>query len=525
MVPASADRAHRIVPSGRPGAGRILLPTEMVEADRFSIEALGVPGIALMENASRHVARAVAERCPPGALIRVICGGGNNGGDGFGAARHLAAWGHAVEIWTLRPAERYGGDARVNLDACRRMGLPIAPWSDGPPPVSGASWVVDAVLGTGLSGDVRGAAAEAIAWMNQSPSPVMAVDIPSGVDGATGAVRGIAVQATHTVTFATSKPGHWLFPGAGRRGTLEIVDIGMPPEAIDRTRQRRWILDAADLAPAFARRAPDAHKGRQGHVYVVGGATGRTGAVRMCADAALRAGSGLVTIGTTPAAAAGLGPVLYEVMAETLAAGADALTRRLSGFSAIAVGPGLATDDDVGALLAEALPHIDRPMVIDADGLNHAVRRPAILDGADRVITPHPGEAGRLLGRSAAEIQRDRLGAAQALAEKTGATVVLKGAHTVVHAADGVAICPDGNPGMATAGSGDVLTGVIAALMARGVPSPQAARAGVLWHARAGDAAATRQGQHHLIARDIIHGLADVERADGGGNACRRGTA
>lgn len=489
------------------------MPEEMAAADRFAIDALGVPGIALMENASRHVARAVAERCPADAPVVVVCGGGNNGGDGFGAARHLAAWGRAVELYLLREPERYAGDAALNLEACRRMGLPLAPWPAGGPPPARAGWVVDAALGTGLAGDVRGPAADAIRWMNRCPAPVLAVDIPSGIDGRSGAVRGVAVDARHTVTFAASKPGHWLFPGAGHRGTLEIVDIGMPAAAIERTAARRWLLGDADLAPAMRPRAVDAHKGCMGHVYVLGGSPGRTGAVRMTADGALRAGAGLATIGTTGEAAIGLGPALYETMVEpALERSAEALAERLSAFDAVAVGPGLATDDRVGALLAEALPRVERSLVIDADGLNHAVARPRVLAGGARIITPHPGEAGRLLGCTSADVQRDRLGAARRLAEQTGATVVLKGAHTVVHAADGVAICPAGNPGMATAGSGDVLTGIIAALLARGLPAPEAARAGVLWHARAGDRAA-RDGAHHLLARDIIRGLAAVERA------------
>lgn len=517
-VRLTAERGCRIVPTGRPAARRILMPKEMAAADGHAIEALGIPGVALMENASRHVARAVAERCAIGAPVTIVCGGGNNGGDGLGAARHLAGWGHTVELWLLRAPERYSGDAAINLEACRRMGLNLRVWSEGSPPSHGTGVVVDAVLGTGLSGEVRGAAAEAIDWMNRCAAPIVAVDIPSGVDGASGVVCGRAVDAAHTVTFATSKPGHWLFPGAGLRGTLEIVDIGMPVEAIERTAAKRWVLGDADLAPAFDARDPNAHKGRQGHVYVLGGAVGRTGAVRMSADAALRAGAGLATIGTTDAALAGLGSILYETMAEgILGRGADALVERLAGFDAVAVGPGLSTAASVGALLADALPRLDGPMVIDADGLNHAVRHPGLLVGADRIITPHPGEAGRLLGCSAADVQRDRLAAAAALAERFGATVVLKGAHTIVHAADGLAFCPSGNPGMATAGSGDVLTGIIAALLARGLGPAAAARAGVLWHARAGDAAAVRQGQHHLLARDIIDGLGAVERTAEGG--------
>lgn len=513
--------SHRIVPPGRPAADRILMPAEMAAADRHAIEQLAIPGVALMENASRHVARAVAARCPPGGRVAVICGGGNNGGDGFGAARHLVAWGRPVELWLTRAPARYAGDAATNLESCRRLGLKPHIWGDdGPPDPQRFAWIIDAVLGTGLSGEVRGAAGDAIRWMNRAPAPVLAVDIPSGIDGATGAVCGVAVEAAHTVTFATSKPGHWLFPGAGRRGTLEIVDIGMPPACIERTPARRWLMGDAELAPALAARPRDAHKGRQGHVYVLGGAPGRTGAVRMCADAAMRAGAGLATIGAAPDAAAALGPALYETMVEALLdRSADAITRRLADFDAVAVGPGLDPDDRVGAVLAEALPAVERPMVIDADGLNHAARRPAIARG--RIITPHPGEAGRLLGCATAEIQRDRLAAAAALAEAFDATVVLKGAHTIVHAADGVAVCPDGHPGMATAGAGDVLTGVIAALLARGLPPGPAARAGVLWHARAG-AHAARSGAHHMLARDIISGLAAVERGAGEGGGDRR---
>lgn len=509
------DPRYRVVPAGRPAARRVLMPDEMAAADRYAAEALGVPGIALMENASRHVARAVAERAGPGCRIGVLCGGGNNGGDGFGAARHLAAWGHSVELWLIRDPAQYAGDAAVNLEACRRMGLSIAVMGEGEAPPDGRyGLLVDALLGTGLSGEVRGAARRAIEWMGRQSAPVVAVDIPSGVDGRTGAVLGAAVRAAHTVTFATSKPGHWLHPGATLRGTLEIVDIGMPPQAIERTATQRWLLGERDLAPVRAARDPNTHKGRQGHVYVLGGDVGRTGAVRMCADAALRAGAGLATIGTTSAALSGLGPVLYEVMAEpAFERGAAGLIERLAGFDAVAVGPGVPTSEAARALLAQALPAVETPMVIDADGLNHAVHDPAILAGPERVLTPHPGEAARLLGCSTAEVQADRLGAARRLVEKTGATVVLKGAHTLVHAADGLAFCPDGNPGMATAGMGDVLTGVIAALLARGLPPGVAARAGVLWHARAGDRAAARTSENHLVAGDLVAALAEAERS------------
>lgn len=508
--------SHRVVPAGRPGGDRILLPDEMGRADAHAIEVLGIPGVALMENASRHVAAAVAERVEPGAPVLVLCGGGNNGGDGLAAARHLAGWGHRVAVRLVRARETYTGDAATNLAICEAMGLDVEVL-DGPPGGARPALIVDALLGTGLSGDVRGVAKAVIEWVGAQRAPVVAVDIPSGVDGATGAVLGVAIEAVETVTFSASKPGHWLHPGAGHRGALRVVDIGMPPSALDRAPRRR-VLGAADLASVRRPRALDAHKGTQGHVYVLGGSVGKSGSIRMCGDAALRAGAGLVTLGTTPSVARALGPVLYETMAEgalDLEADEDgsALVERLGGFDAIAVGPGLPTEPAYGALLEAVLPALARPVVIDADGLNHLARRPAIGRGAGaRVITPHPGEAARLLGTDARAVQRDRLGAAAALHAKYGAVVVLKGAGTIVHAEDEVCICPAGNPGMASAGMGDVLTGIIAALLGRGLSAAEAARAGVLWHARAGDVVAARTSQDHLVAGDVIAALAEGAR-------------
>lgn len=517
--------SHRILPPGRPEGDRIVTPKEMSDADAVTIAQYRVPGIALMENASRHVAAAVAEhveriaRTAARPRIGIVCGGGNNGGDGLGAARHLAGWGHPVDVWLTTPRDRYAGDAATNLAACDAIGLPVrvAPDLDALPPPGTYALLVDALLGTGLRGEVRGLTREIIGWINHHGAPVIAVDIPSGVDGETGSISGDAVHAVETVTFAAAKPGHWLHPGAARRGLLTIVDIGMPTAALARAPRRR-ILGDADLAPVRAPRDPDSHKGRQGHVGVLGGSPGKSGSIRLCGDAALRAGAGLVTLATTPALARELGPQLYEAMTEgTLDPdrpdAADRLAARLNTFDAIAAGPGLPTDETTGALLEAVLPHVDRPLVLDADGLNHAARRPALLAGpAPRIITPHPGEAARLLGCATADVQRDRFGAAARLFAKYGAVVVLKGAGTIVHAADEVALCPDGNPGMASAGMGDVLTGIIAALLARGMSAALAARAGVVWHARAGDAAAAHHSQDHLIARDLIAALAEGAR-------------
>ncbi len=512
----SESAGHRVVPPGRRGGDRIVLPDEMGRADAYAIETLGIPGIALMENASRHVAAAVAERVEPCERVLVLCGGGNNGGDGLAAARHLAGWGHRVAVRLTRARDAYDGDAATNLAICDALGLDVAVL-DGPPRDEAPALIVDALLGTGLSGDVRGLTKAVIEWVGAQQAPVVAVDIPSGIDGATGAVLGVAINAVETVTFSASKPGHWLHPGAGHRGALRVVDIGMPPSALGHAPRRR-VLGEGDLAAVRRPRPADAHKGTQGHVYVLGGSTGKSGAIRMCGDAAMRAGAGRVTLGTTPTLARALGPVLYETMVEgilDLEADEDgaALAERLAGFDAIAVGPGMPTEPAYGALLEAVLPTLAVPVVIDADGLNHLARRPAIGAGEGaRVITPHPGEAARLLGTDTGAVQRDRLGAAAALHEKYGAVVVLKGAGTIVHAADEVCICPAGNPGMASAGMGDVLTGVITALLGRGLSAADAARAGVLWHARAGDVAAARSSQDHLVAGDVIAALAEGAR-------------
>lgn len=514
---------YTATPAGRPGSERVLTPAEMNAADRYAIDALGVPGIALMENASRHVAQAAAERVGPAPrTVLCVCGGGNNGGDGFGAARHLASWGYPVEVWLATDPARIVGDAEINLEACERIGLPVHQLDDldAPLPPSRPDLVIDALLGTGLRGEVRGHARRLIDWMNEQPAPVLSVDIPSGIDGETGRVAGVAVRAIETVTFVAAKLGHWLHPGAAHRGHLHVVDIGMPRAAIERTLSRRWVMGDRDLEGAFAARQPNTHKGRQGHVHVLGGAPGRTGAPRMTADAALRAGAGLVSIGTTRSAFGGLSSAVYEVMAEiafddrrSIDSEVDWLVERLKGRVA-AIGPGLATDARTGAVTTALVATHRGPAVIDADGLNHLARDHRLdLGPGLRVITPHPGEAGRLLGCGAPDVQADRLGAARKLAELTGAVVVLKGAHTVIQAGAEVAFCADGNPGMASAGMGDVLTGIIAALLARGLPAGEAARAGVLWHARAGDAAAARKSQNHLIAGDVIAHLADVERA------------
>ncbi|MFN3198051.1 MAG: NAD(P)H-hydrate dehydratase [Bradymonadia bacterium] len=512
----------------------VLTPREMQAADRYTIETLGLDGIALMESAGRQVADRVDHHARPGDAVAIFMGRGNNGGDGAVVARYLVGRGYDVSLWLCADPAGVIGDARTNLTVCERLGLSIhrVESQNDLPTFEQAQVVIDALLGTGLRGDPRGALALAIQWINdwsaRTRGPVIAVDVPSGVSGLTGRAGTPSVQASETVTFAASKLGHWLYPGASQVGTLQVVDIGIPDEAIEAAlRQlgghRRWVLGPETLAPAFVSRAPYSHKGSYGTLAVIGGSPGRTGAARMALDAALRSGVGRVTLLTDPRVEAPLAAQAYEAMVKagwSDEAGVAQITASLStqirGSSALVLGPGLA--DDVAARVdwPQWLSTIPTPVLIDATGLDGLRGRLEMLnDGGPRVITPHPGEAGRMLGVTASKVQSDRLRALIQLMEKTGAVVVLKGAHTLVGDPEaGIAVCPVGNPGMAVGGSGDVLSGIIGALLARGLNAGEAARAGVYWHARAGDLAAARLTEGSLLPRDMIQSLIEVERQE-----------
>ncbi|MGK0361346.1 MAG: hydroxyethylthiazole kinase-like uncharacterized protein yjeF [Bradymonadia bacterium] len=493
---------YRIEPPSRPAGRRILTAAQMRSTDAFAIDQLGVPGVALMENAGRHVACAVAERLD-GGRVAILIGAGNNGGDGSVAARHLAAWGYLPTLYLACPSSAPAGDARIMLDAARAAGVPISTVESLPdrPQV-----VVDGLLGTGLKGAVRGDAAKAIAWINDCGAPVIAIDIPSGLCADTGRALGVAVRATETVTFVASAPGHWLYPGAGCVGRLRIVDIGMPPVALGaQPGARADILTDADLIPAFAPRAAITHKGSAGSVFAWAGSVGRTGAARMTLEAAMRAGAGTTTLAIDREALPLVAPSLCESMYLRLPmlnrAGwmADQANQR----SAAVIGPGMPSGTETGIDLRTALAQITVPVVLDADGLNHHAGQADTIKAA--VITPHPGEAARLLDCTTAEVQADRFGAVRLLAERSKSVTVLKGAHTLIALPEGaVGVCPAGNAGMATAGMGDVLAGIIGALLARGLDPWAAARAGVLWHARVGDAVAAKMGPLALTARDVV---------------------
>lgn len=506
----------------------VLTADQMREADRITIEEIGLPGPVLMENAGTAVAEAIRERYPDARDIVVLCGKGNNGGDGFVVTRKLREYG--AQAFLLGRREDVKGDSLVHLQACERSGGRVREVKDGDEwavavgDVASADLLVDALLGTGLRAGASGPAAAGIAALQRAAEagiPVVAVDLPSGLGSDTGVVEGPAVEADLTVTFAAPKWGHVLAPASERVGDLALADIGIPVEVLARVGPRLFLLEEEDAAVAFPLRAAAAHKGSFGHVLIVGGSPGKTGAAVLAGVGALRSGAGLVTV-ATPASclglvAAGRPEIMTELLPESPGGGLaeDALERALAlaeERDAVVLGPGLGAAGGTRTVAREIVRRCPVPLVVDADGLNALSGSgdvPGLLRSrsAPTVLTPHPGEMARLSGRPVAEIQQTRVESARALAEKTGAVVVLKGQATVVAVPDGEsAVNPTGNPGMATAGTGDVLAGVIGALLAHG-ESGRAATAGVFVHGRAGDLAAGRLGEDALLAGDLAEAI------------------
>jgi ADP-dependent NAD(P)H-hydrate dehydratase / NAD(P)H-hydrate epimerase len=488
------------------------LPVEVYSAasvramDRHAIERGGIPGLALMERAGAAALESIRKHWPRAARITVLCGAGNNGGDGYVLARLARAAGLDVRVAALAAPSRLSGDAATaQARFAAEGGHAVASAADA---LAGAGLVVDALLGTGIDRPVAGAFLECIERVNGAGLPVLALDVPSGLDADTGHPHAAAIRATRTLAFIALKCGHFLGEAPDYVGHLALAGLDLPAgirEAETPMLRRLTPAIAADALPARRR---GAHKGDHGRVLVVGGFA-MAGAARLAGEAALRTGAGLVTVATR---ASSVGPVLEarpELIARA-ATGEREVARLASAADAVAVGPGLGTDDEASAAF-EAAAGSERPVVVDADALTLLARAPRRRD--DWILTPHPGEAARLLDCGVPEVQRDRLAAVRAIAGRYGGTCVLKGARTLVASAGALPwVCDRGNPGMATAGSGDVLTGVIAGLLAGGAAPPLAAAAGVLLHAEAGDRAA-RGGERGVIAGDLVAELRAVVNA------------
>lgn len=488
--------------------------------DRRTIEEIGIPSPVLMENAGLAVAAAVARRCGGvrGRSIVVLCGKGNNGGDGFVVARHLAVQGARVRLFLAGARDKLSGDAALEAQIAANMGLPIAELQSpagAAEALAGADAAVDALLGTGTRGEVTGLMADLIEALNAGPAPVVAVDVPSGLNVDTGLPCGHCVRAVETVTFGVLKRGLALYPGAAYAGRVVLAPISIPDAAIEAEGIGVCLLQAPDAAALLPRREAWAHKGSAGSVLVAGGSLGMAGAAAMAALSALRVGAGLVRL----AVPASLNDVLQAKATEVITlpvaqtdagsfapAGLRDAVERAGGSECVALGPGLGRNPETVRGFLEILPEVKAPLVIDADGLNALAEHPEVFGrlASPPVLTPHPGEMSRLLGKSVADVQGDRIAAAEEAARRFHAIVVLKGAGTVVAGPDGaVSINSTGNAGMASAGMGDVLTGTIAGLVAQGLAPRDAAVLGVFVHGLAGDLAAADRGGIGLLATDV----------------------
>jgi NAD(P)H-hydrate epimerase len=475
------------------------------ELDRIAIEELAIPGATLMERAGVAAFDALRRAFPAARRLSIVCGPGNNGGDGFVLARHAAAAGLRVRVGLLGDAARLRGDALGAHDRMRDAGIEAHRYAAGI--LDDADLIIDALFGTGLDRDVEGDWAACIAHMNASPAPVVAIDIPSGLHADTGRVLGVCVRAALSVSFIGLKQG--MFTGEARDccGRVLCDDLGVPPALYERIPVTVRRADMAMLRGILGKRRRSDHKGSFGHVLIIGGESGFAGAARMAGEAAARVGAGLTSIATRAAHAGVLAGQRPELMCHGVE-DAAALAPLLERATVVVVGPGLARGEWGRAMLVTALT-ARQPLIVDADGLNLlAESAPDEHRGVQaRVMTPHPGEAGRLLQCSSHDIEADRFAAARAIAQRYRATVVLKGAGTLVcESGDGIDVCEGGNPGMGSGGMGDVLSGVIAGLVAQGLTPGVAATAGVVLHAAAADLAAA-DGERGLLAGDLMSPL------------------
>lgn len=503
---------------------RLVGAAEMRAIDREAIDRLRVPALVLMERAGQAVASAVRPLLGPGGKVTVVCGGGNNGGDGYVAARLLLGEGNPVALLALVPQEHLSGDALTMRERAAAAGVAIA---DAPEPlgalaVRAGDVVVDALLGTGLARAPEGAFVQAISAMaaaRAAGAKVVAVDVPSGLSADTGLPLGACVQADRTVTFAFLKRGLAVYPGATLAGEVTVADIGIPAQAAAVLPISAELLEEEDARALLPPRPPGAHKGDTGRVLVVAGSRGKTGAAHLALTGALRGGAGLVWL-----------VARADVMALALAGRPEAMSVPLPGdgplgsgdvpalveaaraADALVIGPGIPRGPDTGSALRELLRQIGKPAVLDADALNALAERGGPRDlGVPVVLTPHPGEMARLTGRAVAEVQANRIELAAESARAWGVTVVLKGARTVVADPAGPpAVIPTGNAGMATGGTGDVLAGLAGALLASGLAPGAAGRVAAWVHGRAGDLAARRLGQRGLLAQDLGEAIGEV---------------
>jgi len=504
----------------------LLTAAQMRELDRSAIEDWQVPGLVLMENAGRATADQIEDYFDdlfPGP-VTILAGKGNNGGDGYVVARHLMNRGWHVSILVLANQGEIVGDAKINLDILLKSDAQLEFVVDGQAleqvldKCEPAGLVVDALLGTGLTSDVRGVYADAIDWINASAGAVVSVDVPSGIDATSGRVLGSAVFADLTVTFASAKVGHVVYPAVEFVGDLVVADIGIPKQLADGQEIDHMFIDAEAASILLPARPACGHKGTFGHLLLIAGSTGKSGAAALAAEGGLRAGCGLTTL----ACPAHLNPVFESKLTEVMTVPLPEVDGMVSmqaiaeiealwqDKSVVAIGPGLGSGSEVGSLVRRLVRDCPLPMVIDADGLNALAGHLEVLQDrqAPTVLTPHPGELSRLLACTVAEIESDRIGIARRFAREHGVILVLKGARTVIAEPDGtVFVNGSGNPALACGGTGDVLTGIIGGLLSQRLASVAAVLLGVYLHGRAADRLSATLGPAGILASDLLKEL------------------
>jgi hydroxyethylthiazole kinase-like uncharacterized protein yjeF len=517
---------------------KVVTAEEIRWIDRETIEGYGIPGVVLMERAGLAVASKIKEVIGRKRVI-VVSGSGNNGGDGLVVARHLHNEGWDVKVFLTVGSEDLKGDALLQYKAAVKFGVDICPIKEllahQSSLITRHSIIVDALLGTGLSKKVVGTLSEVIRLLNKSNMPIISVDIPSGISSDDGQVMGEAVNADFTVTFGLPKRGHLLYPGAMHTGRLFVENIGFPDKLLKSDRLHVELLEKRDIAVLIPERQSYSHKGDYGHVLIVAGSKGKTGAAFMAARACLRTGAGIVTIGIPESLAETFQSRVTEEMTLILP---DTGNGTLSGKASknilaflngkadlLAIGPGIGVSIETEKLMKILVKNSPKPIVIDADGINSLKGEKEIFSRAKApiILTPHPGEMARLLQQSAVssqqsvshllikDVEKDRINIAISFAKETGTYLVLKGIPTIIATPDGKAfVNSTGNPGMATAGAGDVLTGMISGFLGQGIAPIHASILGVFMHGVAGDIAASEKGQYPMITGDIIDKIPDA---------------
>lgn len=490
----------------------------MMDIDRKAAEVFGTPTLDLMENAGKGLSKVIFKHYPHSKKIAVFCGKGHNGGDGLVAARYLSGKANVVVFLLCRKSE-VNGNTKVSLDKFKGKIFEITIGDDFKKTVAGAAKadiIVDAIFGTGLKSEVSGHFKEIIEGINALRKKVISADIPSGINPDTGQAMGAAIKADITITFGLPKVGLYLFPGKEYAGKIEVIDIGFPEPLISGEELCTGIIEGADIAPVFPGREKDTHKGSYGHLLAVAGSKGKTGAAAMAAVAAMRVGGGAVTLAVPKSMQPVYDIKLTEVMTEALSEaekgfiGEGALEEILKlgeNKKAVLIGPGIVPTQPAMKVMVDIIKGMHQPLVIDAGGIDAIALNPGILKYAkgSRVITPHPGEMGRLLNLPPRDIQADRAGIARKFAEENNVYVVLKGAHPLIAVPEGkVFISTKGNPGMATAGAGDVLAGMVGGLLSQGFSPEKAAIAAVYLHGLAGDMVRDEKGEYGIMATDII---------------------